>query len=65
MKSRQSLGEIRLLASEICFASEIFANAKVIGYKFNKREDDILPYKGCEIELLPDLFVGIAKKEQG
>ena len=44
--------------------SEIFANAKVIGYKFNKREDDILPYKGCEIELLPDLFVGVAKKEQ-
>ena len=64
MKSRQSLGEIRLLASEICFASEIFANAKVIGNNISnkgdqwspffvgvvcfKRENNVLPYNECE-----------------
>ena len=42
--------------------SEIFANAKVIGYKFNKREEDILPYKGCEIEFVARFVCGSCKK---
>ena len=44
MKSRHSLGEIRLLASEICFASEIFANAKVIGNNISNKGDQWSPF---------------------
>ena len=52
MKSRHSLGEIRLRASEICFASEIFANAKVVGDKCKN-------YKVCEIQAVLVLIVGV------